>query len=101
MPYLYGRIDHAHGARDDTSSVIDALPSTFLKSCWFDTITHAEPPLRYLIDSMGDERVVVGTDYPADMGDTKIVQKLDALGLPPQSRRRIDHENAERLFGYA
>ena len=98
MPYLYGRIDHAFRAREDTSSVIDVLPSTLLERCWFDTIAHAEPPLRYLISSMGDERVVVGTDYPADMSDANISQTLGDIGLSTEARERIEHGNAERLF---
>jgi aminocarboxymuconate-semialdehyde decarboxylase len=98
MPYLYGRIDHAYHARDDTSSVIDVLPSSLLSSVWFDTITHAAPPLRYLIESMGDDRVVVGTDFPADMSDTKIAATLAELGLSEEARRRVEHENAEQLF---
>jgi aminocarboxymuconate-semialdehyde decarboxylase len=98
IPYLYGRIDHAYRARDDTSSVIDVLPSTLLQTVWFDTITHAQPPLRYLIDSMSDHNVVVGTDYPADMADTTIAHTLTNLNLTPTSRTRIEHQNAQRLF---
>jgi aminocarboxymuconate-semialdehyde decarboxylase len=98
MPYLYGRIDHAYHARDDTSSVIDVVPSTLLSTVWFDTIAHAQPPLRYLIESMGDDRVVVGTDFPADMADAKIAATLADLGLDDAARARIEHENAERLF---
>jgi aminocarboxymuconate-semialdehyde decarboxylase len=98
IPYLYGRIDHAWGAREDTSSVIDVLPSSLLSRVYFDTIAHAEPPLRYLISSMGDDHVVVGTDYPADMSDANISRTLGNLGLSDEARERIEHGNAERLF---
>jgi aminocarboxymuconate-semialdehyde decarboxylase len=98
IPYLYGRIDHAYGAREDTSSMIDVLPSSLLSRVWFDTIAHAEPPLRYLIESRGDTNVVVGTDYPADMSDSHIAETLANLGLSEEARSRIEHENAEQLF---
>jgi aminocarboxymuconate-semialdehyde decarboxylase len=98
IPYLYGRIDHAYNARDDTSSVINVLPSTLLKTVWFDTITHAEPPLHYLITSMTDTNVVIGTDYPADMSDPNILSKLTNLNLTPKTLTNIHHQNAERLF---
>ena len=98
IPYLYGRIDHAWHAREDTSSVIDVLPSSLLPTVWFDTIAHAQPPLRYLIESMGDTNVVVGTDYDADMGDTHIANTLAELGLSDEARARIEHENAEQIF---
>jgi predicted TIM-barrel fold metal-dependent hydrolase len=48
---------------------------------------------------MGDTNVVVGTDYPADMADGNIAETLAAIGLSEESRSRIEHENAERLFG--
>jgi aminocarboxymuconate-semialdehyde decarboxylase len=98
VPYQFGRIDHAWRVRKDTSSVIDVLPSSFLSRVWFDTITHAEQSLRYLIETVGDTKVVVGTDYPADMGDMDIARTLDGLGLSDDVRRRVEHENAGQLF---
>ena len=44
-------------------------PKALLKRFWFDTITHDPQALRYLIDLVGAERVVLGTDAPFDMGD--------------------------------
>jgi len=98
MPYLFGRIDHSYRSRGDTSAVIDVLPSSLLARCCFDTITHSEPALRYLIEAMGSEHVVVGTDYPADMNDRGVVGTLSALGLSGEALARVEHENAERLF---
>jgi aminocarboxymuconate-semialdehyde decarboxylase len=99
IPFQYGRIDHAWRVREDTSAVLDVLPSSLLAGVWFDTVTHAEPSLRYLIDAMGDTQVVVGTDYPADMADNRIVGTLGRIDLPAETRERIEHSNAERLFG--
>jgi len=98
IPYLAGRMDHAYEEREDTSARIDVTPSSLLSRCYFDTITHAESSLRFLIDSMGDGRVVVGTDYPADMAEGEISSTLAGLGLSDNARRRIECENAERLF---
>ena len=101
MPYLFGRIDHGYRVRDETRAKIDVIPSTLLSRCYFDTITHAQAPLRYLIESMSDENVVVGSDYPADMGDVEIATRLATLDLSERSRQRIESENAIRLFGLA
>ena len=98
MPYLYGRIDHAWHAREDTKSRLKTLPSSYLPHCWYDTIAHAQPPLHYLITSMTDHNVVVGTDYPADMSDPTIATKLLELNLEPDALTRIQHQNAQRLF---
>ena len=47
---------------------IARLPSDYVRACWFDTITHNERALRYVVDTVG-AAVVLGSDYPADMGE--------------------------------
>jgi aminocarboxymuconate-semialdehyde decarboxylase len=36
---------------------------------YFDSITHSDRSLRYLIDTVGSSQVLLGSDYPADMGE--------------------------------
>jgi aminocarboxymuconate-semialdehyde decarboxylase len=99
LPFLYGRIDHAYRVRPESAESVSTTPSELLERCYFDTITHAEEPLRYLIDRMGSDKIVAGTDYPADMGDMEIASKLAAMKLPEHVHREIATENAHRLFG--
>jgi aminocarboxymuconate-semialdehyde decarboxylase len=42
-------------------------PSDYLRSFWYDSCTYTEATLRYLVDAVGSDRVVLGTDYPAPM----------------------------------
>ena len=48
---------------------ISSLPSEYLKNFYYDTITHSENGLRNLIDIVGIDRIFLGSDYPADMGE--------------------------------
>jgi aminocarboxymuconate-semialdehyde decarboxylase len=98
IPYLYGRIDHAWEERDDASATVDVLPSTLLDRLYFDTLTHSEPALRFLIESRGADHVVVGTDYPADMADTDVRGALGKFGLSEGEVSQIEHGNAMKLF---
>ena len=57
-----------------------------------------EELLRALIDYVGHERVLLGSDYPFDMGDQRHVETVRALGLDPRVEARILAGNAEELL---
>lgn len=69
-PFQVGRLDR--GAREKPAVVgghIDKLPSEYLRAIYVDTVVHEPAVLRFLIDTMGAGRVLLGTDYPFEMGD--------------------------------
>jgi aminocarboxymuconate-semialdehyde decarboxylase len=99
MPYQIGRLDHGFRVRAETSARISSAPSTYLRRFWYDTITHASTPLKFLIDLVGADRVVVGTDIPFDMADVRFADRLAALDLGPQALEAITIINAAQLFG--
>ena len=98
MPYQIGRLDHGFRVRTETSARISSPPSTYLRRFWYDTITHASTPLKCLIDLVGADRVVVGTDIPFDMADVRFADCLNALDLDPQALEAITTTNAAQLF---
>lgn len=67
IPYIIGRLDHGYRVRPETKT-IPKPPSAYLRQLYFDTITHDDAMLTYLIGRVGVEHVVVGTDRPFDMG---------------------------------
>jgi aminocarboxymuconate-semialdehyde decarboxylase len=72
----------------------------FFKNFYFDTITHNPDALRYLIAFAGSDHVLLGSDYPYDMGDSNPVQTVFKLsGIKVADRRKIMRENAIGLFG--
>jgi aminocarboxymuconate-semialdehyde decarboxylase len=62
-----GRMDRGWQVRSEARVHIDKPPSAYLRKFYYDCLTHSEPALRMLIDSVGSEHVVLGTDWPADM----------------------------------
>jgi len=98
LPYYTGRADHAHRVRED-SRTCARLPSEYLRELWFDTVVHDPVTLRHLIDRVGAGRVVLGTDFPFDMGVDDPLGLLDAVpGLTPAERDAVTGANAERLL---
>jgi len=67
LPMYIGRPDHAFMTRPDAHTMREA-PSSYLRRIWFDTLVYSSDALRRLIDEVGVSQVVVGTDYPFDMG---------------------------------
>lgn len=79
FPYQAGRLRHARGVRPELS-VAPADPWAYLDRLWFDTITHDAIALQFLVDRVGADRVVFGTDLPFDMAPpTPVDEVRDAL----------------------
>ena len=66
--FAAARLDQGWEADAETRASIKKPPSTYLDRFYYDCLTHSETTLRFLIDSVGIERVVLGTDWPSDMG---------------------------------
>lgn len=83
LPYIIGRLDRGFQVRPAAKeSKITRLPSTYLRQLYFDTITHSAEALRYLIQVVGADHVLLGSDYPFDMGYDRPRDLVDSLGLP-------------------
>ncbi len=70
-----------------------------MRRFYYDTITHASLPLKFLAELVGADRVVLGTDIPFDMADTRFAGYLSDLELDDQARQAVNAGNAIRLFG--
>ena len=99
IAHYWARMDHAWRARPDTRTVIKKKPSSYLEKFYFDSITFDPRMLKQLIDRYGADHVLLGTDYPYDMGEDDprgliaCVPKLSAA-----DRRLIEGGNAMKLF---
>ncbi|HSG64221.1 MAG TPA: amidohydrolase family protein, partial [Gammaproteobacteria bacterium] len=97
-----GRIDHAHGARPDCRRCIQEPPTTYLKRLYFDTVVFTEHQLEYLARLYGSDHIVLGTDYPYDMGMYDPVGFVEAAAeLTDADKDAIVGGNAARLLGIA
>ena len=76
LPYLLGRLDKGWAVRPETRSATGVPPSQGLDRVWFDSLTHSPLALRYLIDVVGRDRVVVGSDSPFDVEEAQPLRRL-------------------------
>lgn len=92
------RLDHSYDLRPELKQVVPRKPSEYLKRIYFDSIVHSVEALRYLVQVVGADRVVVGTDYPMAMGDFHPIEKIEALSLEASESDRILGGNAARAL---
>nr|WP_300779659.1 amidohydrolase family protein [Enhydrobacter sp.] len=98
LPAYAGRMDHAHGARSDCRLCIEHKPSHYLKKMYFDTIVFEPGQLEYLVGTYGSDHILMGTDYPFDMGMYEPVQFVGDAKLTAADKAAILGGNAARLL---
>ena len=95
-----GRMDRGWEVRPEAKVNIQRPPSTYLRNFYYDCLTHSEPSLRYLINTVGADRVVLGTDWPADMMlDWPVAWVLRMESLSQEEKDMILWKNLEELLG--
>ncbi|WP_328630941.1 amidohydrolase family protein [Streptomyces sp. NBC_00356] len=81
LPTHIGRADHAWRARADAQACRET-PSSYLKRLYFDSLVHDPYVLRELVRAAGADRVLLGSDFPFDMGSEDPLGALRAAELP-------------------
>ena len=99
LAHYWARMDHAYRARADCRTVIKRPPSSYLRKMYFDTIAFDPAMLRHMVDQYGADRVLLGSDYPYDMGvDDPVGFIASVPGLAREERALIEGGNAARLL---
>ncbi|WP_326781874.1 amidohydrolase [Streptomyces longwoodensis] len=98
LPTHIGRSDHAWAARSDAGAGCAHLPSSYLKRLYFDSLVHDPHVLRELVRVAGADRVLLGSDFPFDMGTEDPVGALRAAGLPEADFHAVRGGNAADLL---
>jgi aminocarboxymuconate-semialdehyde decarboxylase len=93
-----GRMRHAHGFQQQARAQLVESPEDSIKRFYFDTLTHDGALLRALIEYVGADHVLLGSDYPFDMGNPREADAVRALGLDPDVEASILGGNAERML---
>ncbi|MFE1585858.1 amidohydrolase family protein [Streptomyces sp. NPDC058737] len=98
LPTHIGRSDHAWSARSDAGAGCAHPPSSYLKRLYFDSLVHDPGVLRELVRVAGADRVLLGSDFPFDMGTEDPVGALRAAGLPEADFHAVRGGNAADLL---
>jgi aminocarboxymuconate-semialdehyde decarboxylase len=97
-PFYAGRMDHAWKVRPEVKRLAAEAPSSYLKRLWFDTCVFRTDLIEALVAMVGTDRLMLGSDFPFDMGDDDPVGLVNKARLSEADREKITFGNASRLF---
>jgi aminocarboxymuconate-semialdehyde decarboxylase len=99
LPFYSSRMDHSYDLRPEGRHHISRPPSSYLKQVYVDCLVFDSVHLEFLIQQMGADHVVVGTDYPFDMGHYDPLGQIDGVtSLSEDDRVAIRGGTAARLL---
>src|SRR6476469_4405516 len=96
LPTSLGRSDHAWSVRPDARGCAEP-PSSYVKKLFFDSLVHSPAELRALVAAAGPGQVLLGSDYPFDMGSDLPVDEVQAAGLTADDEAQVLGGNARTL----
>ena len=99
VPYQAGRWVHGWKVRPEPHANLKGSPAASLDRFIYDTILHAQAPLEFLIRTVGASRVLLGSDYPFDMGTGECVRQVRSLSIPEADKETILADRARDMFG--
>jgi aminocarboxymuconate-semialdehyde decarboxylase len=100
MGHYPARMDHAYRVRPECHDHISRPPSHYMKKIYYDTMVFSETQLKHLVNLWGADHVVIGTDYPYDMGYYKPVDFVERTsGLTRAQKDQIIGGNAAKILG--
>lgn len=102
-PFQIGRLNRGYQAKPELAAKqISRLPGDYLSQLYVDTVVHDGGVLRFLIDSLGADHVLLGTDYPFEMGEDDPVGLVESVaGIEPEQKEAILAGNVDRMLGRA
>ncbi|MHA7848217.1 amidohydrolase family protein [Serratia sp. D1N4] len=96
--YLMGRVDNAWEQRDIVREDCPQKPSSYLDRFYVDSAVFDPRALQLLVDTMGADRVMLGSDAPFPLGEQQVGQLVSHSALPEESKRQILAANARSFF---
>ena len=100
FPFTIGRIEHGFNVRPDLVAVDNKInPREYLGKFYLDSLVHDDMALKYLVDLFGDEKIVLGSDYPFPLGEHhpgKLIESMNDLSA--ESKERLLWKNAAEFL---
>ena len=100
LPFLVGRFDHGWSVRSQLHETAPRPPSEYVRRLYVDSLTHGAATLRLVVETMAPGAVMMGSDYPLNMGTANPVGAVSAAGLDAKVEAGVLGGNARRFLGF-
>jgi aminocarboxymuconate-semialdehyde decarboxylase len=97
-PYQAARWEHGWQVRPEPKKNISKQPTNIAKRFYYDTILHSAPVLEFMIGHVGVNRIMLGSDYPYDMGMMDCVKHVRSLNISDADKASILGVRADTML---
>jgi aminocarboxymuconate-semialdehyde decarboxylase len=87
MPWIMGRWSRGFQQRPEPKRHLKHDPLESVRKFYVDTIAHSQAALNFLVATFGHDHVIMGSDYPFDMGLDDPVMEVEELETLPEEQR--------------
>lgn len=99
VAFIIGRMQRGWDVWEPAREHTTVPPIEQLRQCWFDSVTWDDASLALLVDRVGADRVLLGSDYPFIMGEDRPGELVEGGRLAPRERELVRGANARQLLG--
>jgi aminocarboxymuconate-semialdehyde decarboxylase len=93
--YTLGRIQHGFDVRPDLVAIDNQKPPTaYLGKFWVDSLVHDKHSFQFLLSTMGEDKVCLGSDYPFPLGEHRPGEMIEQMKLSESVREKLLYRNA-------
>ena len=90
FPYIAGRVNHGFNVRPDLCAVDNSiLPSSYMKNFYVDSLVHDKNSMNFILQTMGAERIAMGSDYPFPLGEHHPSNLIESMDLSDATKQRL------------
>jgi aminocarboxymuconate-semialdehyde decarboxylase len=100
-PYQCGRWQHGWHVRPEPKKHLKVPPAETIRTLYWDTILHGKPALEFLVAEFGASHVMLGSDYPYDMGTFECARQVKALSVSDADKATILNGQVQKLMAAA
>lgn len=100
FPGTIGRIEHGFKVRPDLVAVDNPVnPRDYIGKFWVDSLVHDKNSLTYLLNTMGEDNICLGSDYPFPLGEKIPGRMITKMDLGKKTTRKLLYRNALDWLG--
>jgi len=97
-PYQAGRWQHGWHVRPEPKKHLKYPPAETIRTFFCDTILHSKPQLEFLVQEFGSSQIILGSDYPYDMGTFECARQVKALSVSDGHKTAMLNSVVQRLL---
>jgi aminocarboxymuconate-semialdehyde decarboxylase len=100
FPLTIGRIEHGFNVRPDLCAIDNPInPRDYIGKFWIDALVHDSKALDFVIDTIGRDKICMGSDYPFPLGEHHPGKLIESMDYTPDLKDQLLFRNALHWLG--